>query len=71
MPSPEQWIDALRRAKAALDSSPKLGVPLANGKRQKMLLIYAWNEFAEGGIVAPTRGDGDMKLKAIAAVFPP
>jgi hypothetical protein len=69
MPDQAQWTAALRRVKAALDSSPRLGVPLANGKRQKLLLIYAWNEFAEGGIVAPTKGDGDMKLKAIAAVF--
>ena len=69
MPDRQQWMDALRRVKAALDSSPRLGVPLANGRSQKMLLIYAWNEFAEGGIVAPTRAERDMKLKAIATVF--
>jgi hypothetical protein len=69
MPDRQQWTAALQRVKATLDSSPKLGVPLGNGKRQKMLLIYAWNEFAEGGIVAPTKGEGDMKLKAIKAVF--
>jgi hypothetical protein len=34
-----------------------------------MLLIYAWNEFGEGGIVAPTRGEGMMKLQAIRLVF--
>jgi hypothetical protein len=34
-----------------------------------MLLIYAWNEYGEGGIVAPTRGDGTMKLEAIKQVF--
>ena len=39
------------------------------GPRQKMLLIYAWNEFGEGGIVAPTRGEGMTKLSAIAEVF--
>jgi len=69
LPDRDQWLDALRHAKAALDKYPRLGVPLGEGKRQKMLLIYAWNEFGEGGIVAPTRGDGDMKLKAIGAVF--
>jgi len=34
-----------------------------------MLLIYAWNEFGEGGIVAPTRGENEMKLEAIRDVF--
>jgi hypothetical protein len=33
--------------------------------------IYAWNEFGEGGIVAPTRGEQSMKLEAIRAVFGP
>jgi hypothetical protein len=32
-------------------------------------IIYAWNEFGEGGIVAPTRGDGTMKLEALRQVF--
>jgi hypothetical protein len=32
-------------------------------------LIYAWNEFGEGGIVAPTRGDGYMKLETIRGVL--
>lgn len=51
--------------KSALDSYPKLGFP---GGR-KALLIYAWNEFGEGGIVAPTKGDGTMKLEGIREVF--
>jgi hypothetical protein len=34
-----------------------------------MLLIYAWNEFGEGGIVAPTRGENGMKLEAVRNVF--
>jgi hypothetical protein len=69
LPTREQWTDALRRAEAALDDSPKLGIVTADGVRHKLLLIYAWNEFGEGGIVAPTRGDGYMKLEAIKAVF--
>ncbi len=68
LPNREEWTDALRRVKIALDKYPNLGVPVKGG-RQKMLLIYAWNEFGEGGIVAPTRGDGDMKLEAIREVF--
>ncbi len=31
--------------------------------------IYAWNEFGEGGILAPTTGEGFMKLQTISAVF--
>jgi hypothetical protein len=31
--------------------------------------IYAWNEFGEGGIVAPTRGEQGLKPEAIRAVF--
>jgi hypothetical protein len=69
LPTREEWLGALRKAKAALDGSPNLGVRFGSGQRQKMLLIYAWNEFGEGGIVAPTRGDGAMKLEAIQQVF--
>lgn len=68
-PTRDQWQHALQQAKSALDASPNLGVPLGHGQRQKMLLIYAWNEFGEGGMVAPTRGEGEMKLQGIADVF--
>jgi hypothetical protein len=54
--------------KAALDQYPRLGLPAKEG-RKKMLLIYAWNEFGEGGIVAPTQGDKEMKLETIREVF--
>jgi hypothetical protein len=36
---------------------------------QPAVTLYAWNEFGEGGIVAPTTGDGFMKVQAVAAVF--
>jgi hypothetical protein len=29
-------------------------------------LIYAWNEYTEGGWVAPTRGIGNLRLEAIS-----
>ena len=64
-PTPSQWTAALTRVKSALDKYPKLGIPV-KGVTKKMLLIYAWNEFGEGGIVAPTRGDHEMKLEASA-----
>jgi hypothetical protein len=67
-PTREEWTAALQRVKAVLDKYPKLGIPV-NGGRKKMLLIYAWNEFGEGGIVAPTKGEKDMKLEAVREVF--
>ncbi len=67
-PTRDEWTEALNRVKAALDKYPKLGIPVQGG-RKKMLLIYAWNEFGEGGIVAPTRGEKEMKLEAVRNVF--
>ena len=67
-PTREEWTAALQRVKAALDKHPRLGIP-AEGGRKKMLLIYAWNEFGEGGIVAPTRDEKAMKLEVIDEVF--
>ncbi len=68
LPNRKQWTAALRGVKSALDKYPKLGFPVEGGC-QKALLIYAWNEFGEGGIVAPTKGEGEMKLEGIKAVF--
>lgn len=68
-PDRNQWMDALKSAKQALDEYPRLGAPLAGGDRRKMALIYAWNEYGEGGIVAPTKGESYMKLEAIREVF--
>jgi hypothetical protein len=67
-PTREEWIAALNRVKAALDMYPRLGIPVQGGGK-KMLLIYAWNEFGEGGIMAPTKGEKEMKLEAVRAVF--
>jgi hypothetical protein len=40
--------------------------------KERLLLIYAWNEFGEGGYIAPTKGDPQGKyLKAIKAVLFP
>ncbi len=69
MPTRNEWRVALRKLKDALDAHQNLGVPRADGRRQKMLLIYAWNEFGEGGIVAPTQGDGYMKLEVIQEIL--
>jgi hypothetical protein len=61
--------EVLVGVKAGFDTGSNLGLPLPGGGRQKLFTIYAWNEFGEGGIVAPTRGEQSMKLDAIRAVF--
>jgi len=69
MPTKEQWTAVLTRTKNALDDNDALGAPLPNGGRQKMLMIYAWNEFGEGGIIAPTQGKQYQMLEGIREVF--
>lgn len=70
-PSRDEWLEELRAVKQDLQRFPGLGLPTTGGLRQRAFTIYAWNEFGEGGIVAPTRGEGAMKLEAIREVFPP
>lgn len=69
MPTREDWRMAMLRVRAALDKYPNLGYPKPDGSRQKAFVIYAWNEFGEGGYVAPTRGEDYMKLEVIREVF--
>lgn len=68
-PTRTEWCDELRAMRDDFNRYPGLGLPLPNGGRQKIFTIYAWNEFGEGGIVAPTQGDGMMKLEGIKEVF--
>lgn len=70
-PTRAEWEAELRGMKAGLASGASLGLPLPGGGRQGIFTIYAWNEFGEGGIVAPTHGEQTMKLDAIRAVFGP
>jgi hypothetical protein len=72
MPSQAEWTAALRQVKAQCETPANhFGFPDASQPHgyQPAFNIYAWNEFGEGGILAPTRGEGYMKLKAIAEVF--
>ena len=64
MPDKKEWTQVLADVKLALESTPSLGFP-----GQKAFTIYAWNEFGEGGFVAPTQGEGYMKLEGIKEVF--
>jgi hypothetical protein len=70
LPDQAQWLAGLRRMNNALRRNPKLGIPRADGTRQKAFIIYAWNEYAEGGFIAPSAGYGKMKLDCIREVFP-
>lgn len=56
---------------ADLRASTRLGIPRRDGTVARAFTIYARNEFGEGGIVAPTQGEGMMKLEGIAEVFGP
>ena len=54
----------------ALDPANNFGFPDKSHRGvQSAVNIYAWNEYGEGGIMAPTQGDGYMKLESIAKVF--
>jgi hypothetical protein len=68
LPARRQWQAAVQSVKDALEQHEALGLPLPTG-RQKVFLIYAWNEFGEGGFIAPTLGDGYMKLETLRDAF--
>ncbi|HOV69756.1 MAG TPA: glycoside hydrolase family 99-like domain-containing protein [Clostridia bacterium] len=69
LPTREQWRKALMLLKQAIDENTILRVPDGTPEGQKMFTIYAWNEFGEGGFMAPTVGDGYMKLEELVTVF--
>jgi hypothetical protein len=68
-PTRKEFTHELKDIKEALSKHSSLGLPRKDGTRQKAFTIYAWNEFGEGGIVAPTKGKGYMMLECIKAVF--
>lgn len=61
---PDRTPDDVRRfvdsAVRFLDAHPK------QTTRERILLLYAWNEYGEGGHLAPTRGDKGAYLHAVA-----
>lgn len=68
-PTREEFAAELRNMKESFAKHPTLGLPKKDGTTQKAFTIYAWNEFGEGGILAPTKGKGNMMLEAISEVF--
>jgi len=69
LPTRKQWRKGLEELKTDILKNPNFGFPKKDGTTQKALTIYAWNEFGEGGIVAPTKGEKYMKLEEIKRVF--
>ena len=64
--TPEQFAGFLRDAIAWMDKHPE------QTTAERLVLIYAWNEFGEGGYIAPTKGDSDGQyLKALRSVVMP
>lgn len=71
-PSLRQWEAALVEVKAQCqDPKNHFGFPDPSkpGGVQPAVEIYAWNEYGEGGLLAPTRGFGDNLLQGVAKVF--
>jgi len=69
-PTREQLKAEWQSLKADLENPAlNLGVPLGEGKRRKIFTIYAWNEFGEGGFLAPTVEEKTMKLEVLKEVF--
>lgn len=64
-----EWEQELRKVKSELLVSDNYGFRRKDGSVQKAFSIYAWNEFGEGGYVAPTESLGYMKVEAIKSVF--
>jgi hypothetical protein len=64
--TPEQFAAHVADAIAWMDKNPE------QTTAERIFLIYAWNEFGEGGYIAPTKGDPDGKyLKALRSVLKP
>ena len=58
--TPQEFSQYLSDAISWMDAHPD------QTTAERFLLIYAWNEFGEGGYIAPTRGDPDGAfLKAL------
>ena len=68
-PTPAEFASFLTEARQRIDASPKYRIPTQDGHGVKAVFLCAWNELAEGSILAPTKGDGDRRVKAMRQVF--
>jgi hypothetical protein len=54
--TPEQVVSLVEEAGKWMDAHPDLTT------KERITLLYAWNEFGEGGYIAPTKGDNGRYL---------
>jgi len=66
-PSTSEWLAYVKALVTNAEAS-STGFPLADGSIQPAAVLYAWNEFGEGGMVAPTKGWNFTRLDAIRAL---
>lgn len=52
--------------RAQIAAARKVALAGARGGDRPSLMLYAWNEFAEGGWLAPTRSEGARRIDALA-----
>lgn len=57
--TPPQLRDFVKRTLDWMDAHPE------NISKERLLLLYAWNENGEGGYLTPTKSTGDAYLKAV------
>ena len=69
-PTHAEWVSDLEDMAADLQALPAVGFPRKDGTAQLAFNIYAWNEFGEGGIMAPSVGWNYSRLDALRQVFP-
>lgn len=64
IPDGEQIREGVLELCKLIRQNPMLGIPRGNG-RLEAFSVYAWNEFGEGGYLAPTLVEYDAKLKGL------
>lgn len=66
-PTQGEWRAAVQQVVHAVQVAP-FGFPDVSSPSgvQPAFTIYAWNEYGEGGILAPSKGQGWMKLQTLA-----
>jgi hypothetical protein len=57
--TPQKLETMVRNAKWWIGKNP------LRTSREKLLLMYAWNEYGEGGYITPTKQDGSTYLEAV------
>jgi hypothetical protein len=66
----DEWISQLRSVESQMVApGAAAGFPLPGGGVQAAFSMYCWNEFGEGGMLAPTEGLGSSRINAIKTVF--